>query len=207
MAMSAPAFAAKPLTYGAESEVGGPVNGGHRNVQGELMEGIAAGDAYAQYALARRFDEGWQLPRNYAVAAKWYRRSARQGFAPAQFRLATLYESGLGVERNFPEAMKWYRRAEAQGDQSASLALEKMLKARGYRVTAEVLPIFASRKFLTSEGVLDELQRNDLVYVFSRYPRWMHVWSQRHNVWGWVYREGLEADSAGPDLDWLPPKP
>ncbi len=50
------------------------------------------------------------------VAASWYLKAARQGFAPAQSALGFLYQQGTGVRRNLDAARDWYLKAADQGD-------------------------------------------------------------------------------------------
>jgi hypothetical protein len=60
---------------------------------------------------------------NYAQAAKWYERAAKQGYPDAQFQLGRLYVNGApGVQRNYTVAAQWYLMAAEQnhvGSQSA----------------------------------------------------------------------------------------
>lgn len=57
-----------------------------------------AGDAGAQYDVGLTYEYGKS---NYKKAAKWYKRSANQGFAPAQNSLGELYKEGNGVKQNY----------------------------------------------------------------------------------------------------------
>jgi uncharacterized protein len=57
------------------------------------------GDATAQGALGRMYDEGRGVPQDYVQALVWYRRSAEQGFAPAQDALGLMYYFGHGACR------------------------------------------------------------------------------------------------------------
>ena len=71
-------------------------------------------DSRMQYDLALNLESGRGGAKDMAEAAKWYRRSAEQGFAPAQTSLAYLYERGQGVTRDYAEAVKWYTKAADQ---------------------------------------------------------------------------------------------
>jgi TPR repeat protein len=57
------------------------------------------------------------------AAAKWYRKSAEQGYFTAQLRLAHCYEKGYGVEEDSTTAAQWYRAAADQGEDYAQIAL------------------------------------------------------------------------------------
>src|SRR5689334_6869749 len=73
-----------------------------------------AGDAKAQYALARCYARGVGTVQDYGKAAEYLRRSAEQGYAYAQTDMGALYTKGLGVKTNFVEGVKWYRKAAEQ---------------------------------------------------------------------------------------------
>jgi hypothetical protein len=55
-----------------------------------LHEQAQQGDPRAQTRLAQRYADGVGVPQNYARAIDWYRRAARQGYAPAREALAAL---------------------------------------------------------------------------------------------------------------------
>lgn len=59
----------------------------------------------------------------YADAAKWFAKAARQGMSEAQFALGTCYDEGLGVAQDEEEAAKWYRKAADQGNAQAQYNL------------------------------------------------------------------------------------
>jgi len=45
--------------------------------------------------------------RDFAEAARWYRRVADGGYPPAQYRLGQFYAGGLGVEQDDVQAYVW----------------------------------------------------------------------------------------------------
>ena len=59
------------------------------------------GDAKAQSNLGVMYYKGQGVTRNYAEAAKWFRKAAEQGFAEAQYNLGVMYYKGQGVTRNY----------------------------------------------------------------------------------------------------------
>jgi uncharacterized protein len=85
----------------------------------QLQSKAEAGDATAQLALGRAYQNGTGVPQNDELAAKWYRKAADQGDAAAQNNLGVLYRAGLGVEKDKEEALKWYHMAARQGDANA----------------------------------------------------------------------------------------
>lgn len=81
-----------------------------------LRLAAANGDPSAQFEVGARLAEGKGTSQNFKDAAKWYQRSAEQGFAQAQYRLGTLYERGLGLKPDMERAGDWYKRAAEQGN-------------------------------------------------------------------------------------------
>lgn len=82
----------------------------------------------AQYCLGLAYTEGLGTPQNDMEAAKWYRKSAEQGYKDAQCSLGFCYEYGCGVVQNYKEAIKWYRKASAQGQAEAHIELGTLFK-------------------------------------------------------------------------------
>ena len=78
----------------------------------QIAEG---GDPAAQFLLAKMNIIGWGIAKEPAEAAKWYMKSAEQGYSKAQNNLGLLYLSGEGVAQDAVEAVKWLRRAAEQG--------------------------------------------------------------------------------------------
>jgi uncharacterized protein len=78
-----------------------------------------AGDAAAQYAFGRAYEDGQGVPQDDEKAVLWYRKSADQGFAKAQTALGLMYRLGHGVEQDKTEAVRWYQKAAKQQDPAA----------------------------------------------------------------------------------------
>jgi len=89
-----------------------------------------AGDPSAEFTVASRLGEGRGVPQDIEEAARWYQRSAQQGFALSQYRLGTYYERGLGVPRDVGRAQAWYQRAAEQGNVKAMHNLAVILAGR-----------------------------------------------------------------------------
>lgn len=66
------------------------------------------GDSLAQFKLGAAFSTGRSEVEDFAEAAHWFKKSARQGNPRAQNGLGILYTKGLGVRRNFIEAYVWF---------------------------------------------------------------------------------------------------
>jgi hypothetical protein len=66
-----------------------------------------AGNASAQHNLGFMYEKGYGVPRNPAIAANWYQKSANQGYPAGQLALGRLYFEGDGLQRDLVEAYKW----------------------------------------------------------------------------------------------------
>ena len=75
-----------------------------------------AGNPDAQVALAGLYAGGVGVARNFATAAVWFRRAARQGDAIAQLNLGELYANGRGVGRDPVAAWVWLGLAARAGN-------------------------------------------------------------------------------------------
>jgi hypothetical protein len=66
-----------------------------------------AGNPSAQHNLGYMYEKGFGVPRNPAIAASWYQKSANQGYPAGQLALGRLYFEGDGLKRDLVEAYKW----------------------------------------------------------------------------------------------------
>jgi len=82
-----------------------------------------AGDAAAQSALGRAYQDGNGLPKNPAMALQWYRKAAEQGNATAENDLGIMYSTGEGVSRDKEEAVKWFAKGAKHGNSQAMFNL------------------------------------------------------------------------------------
>src|SRR5258707_970600 len=83
-----------------------------------LMAKAKGGDAEAQCLVGRVYDEGRLVPKDAGEAARWFLKSAEQGYAPAQ-RLHGL----MSVHVNPSVGERWMLRAAEQGDAEAQFWL------------------------------------------------------------------------------------
>jgi len=82
-----------------------------------------ASDPAAQYDLGVAYLRGDGVAQDDRKAVQWFRKAAKQGYAPAQNRLGICYLRGQGVKRDTAEAVRWYRRAAEQGHVAAQTNL------------------------------------------------------------------------------------
>lgn len=77
----------------------------------------------AQFNLALCYHFGYGIKQNYQVAASWFNKSAKLGFAPSMYQLGEKYEEGHGCTVDMTEAAKWYRKAANLGMPEAQFRL------------------------------------------------------------------------------------
>lgn len=75
------------------------------------------------FGLGLLHDLGLGMPRDAAVALRWYLSAADLGHAEAQFNVAVMLDSGTGGPRETAAAAAWYSRAAAQGNLRAQYNL------------------------------------------------------------------------------------
>ncbi len=132
-----------------------------------LRLAAANGDPSAEFEVGARLAEGKGTDQNFKDAAKWYQRSADQGFAQAQYRLGTLYERGLGVKADEARAKAWYERAAEQGNIKAMhnlavLSANSKAGAPDYTTAAKWFSQAAERGLADSQFNLAVLYENGL---------------------------------------------
>ena len=86
-----------------ESNDPAPVNSSPRASEVEFQTGY-------------QYEHGEGVPKNLAVAARWYGRAAAAGDARAQVNLGRMYESGQGVPEDRVKAAEWWSKSAAQGN-------------------------------------------------------------------------------------------
>ncbi len=84
------------------------------------------GDADAQFALGRMFEQGRLVPANINAAIDWYWKATHQGHAAAEAALGDIYVRGDQVAHNFNYANKLLSSAANQGVATAMLWLSWM---------------------------------------------------------------------------------
>ena len=95
------------------------------------------GNLEAQFALARVYDLGRDVPKDKTEAIRWYRLAATQGDAFAQNALGDNYWEGTGVPKDDREAVRWWQRAADKGFAPAQHSLGKILAGGGQGVPAD----------------------------------------------------------------------
>jgi hypothetical protein len=169
----------------------------------ELMAKAQAGDAASQYQVGAAFGEGRHVSRDFKEAARWFLKSAEQGYPPAE----GMY--GLSLrESDKAAAEHWMLRAAEHGDASTQLwlgvayddewfgvkDLERALK--WYRKAADAgdpdAQVELGQKYADGEGVEQsyELAANWFRKAAEHVPDLGGAGQGRYRL-GQLYMEGL----------------
>jgi len=97
-----------------------------------IRQKAEAGDAIAQYDLARAYIAGTGVSKDPKQGIAWLRKSAGQGYFGAEYALAFMYQSGYqnGAEqipKDQHEAASWFRKAARQKNKASQDRLSEML--------------------------------------------------------------------------------
>ena len=76
-------------------------------------------DDYLEFIIGKFYNFGIGIPKNDALAFRWWMMSAEHGNADAQNNIGYMYQKGMETEQNFDKALEWYQKAASKGDKSA----------------------------------------------------------------------------------------
>ena len=77
----------------------------------QIMPAAEAGDAKAQFEIAKMYETGDGTKKDMRLSVQWYMKAAEQGDAQAQFQIGWMYANGIGLRQDYRAAAKWYRLA------------------------------------------------------------------------------------------------
>ena len=80
-------------------------------------------DAGSQYGIARMYERGLDVPRDYGEARRRFLKAAASGDLLAEFSLGVLSARGLGAPKDYVEAERWFRKAAEGGLAAAEFNL------------------------------------------------------------------------------------
>ncbi|GGA29473.1 tetratricopeptide repeat protein [Neptunicoccus cionae] len=92
----------------------------------ELQNAARSGDAVAQLYLGQLFDEGTQVPQDFAQARQWYEQAATANLTEAQNKLGRLLGAGLGGPADLPRAFELVKQAAQDNTASHLYDLAQM---------------------------------------------------------------------------------
>jgi Sel1 repeat len=88
-----------------------------------------AGDPYAQYQLAKMYQQGGtNFDADHKLAIHWFTQAAKGNLTAAKVQLAWCYDNGHGVAKDPKKAAKWYDEATKDGDPYAQQKTKKRLE-------------------------------------------------------------------------------
>lgn len=118
--LCAPAVSAQDAGEGYEAGVAAFEAENYERAKEILLPLAEAGDAQAQYVLAKLYENGGEgVMRSLTKAADWYRLAAESGLADAQNNLALLYIQGHGAPRSEERAFELWLDAARNGHRQA----------------------------------------------------------------------------------------
>lgn len=90
------------------------------------------GNVDAQLRMAKRYENGDGVKKDFNKAFDLYRKAAEAGNADAQYNLGTCYYNGVGTEKDVETGMEWFNKAAAQGHGLAKTRQKAYQKEKRY---------------------------------------------------------------------------
>ena len=119
------------------------------------------GDPEAQYELAGFYHYGYVGANDYGKALKWYRASARQGYADAMVGISVMYLGGQGVLKDRREAYVWLNlAAQYMGDKKAVVKIKAVRDEIGNTLTKDDIA-FAKAETILLQPESTSVQPNE----------------------------------------------
>jgi TPR repeat protein len=84
------------------------------------------GDEQAQYDVAEAYRKGDIVKQDETEAAKWYERSANQGYLDAMFVMGFVYRGGNGMPMDKILSYMWFYLADKAGDVRANSLMNEL---------------------------------------------------------------------------------
>jgi hypothetical protein len=119
------------------------------------------GDPQAQYELAGFYHYGYVGANDYTKALKWYRASARQGYADSMVGLSVMYLGGQGVAKDRREAFVWLNLAAQYMTDKKALAKVKAVRDQIGRTLTKDDIAFAKAESLLLQPETSSVQPNE----------------------------------------------
>ena len=101
-----------------------------KTIEGKKRLAENASNKDIQFELGFRYEEGYEVPKDYSIAFNYYRNSASMknvshnlGNSYAQNNLGLMYWEGRGVKQNKLEGFRWLYRSAVNGNPSAQYNL------------------------------------------------------------------------------------
>lgn len=112
-------------TVDPEAEFQAALAAKDRGADAEALKGFREaalhGHPRAQFVLGEVYSLGRGVPKNSALAARWYGKAAHQGLPDAQYAYGLLHVRGLGLPINRAEGYNWLLLAARNGHERAEV--------------------------------------------------------------------------------------
>lgn len=134
-----------------------------------------AGDAAAQFALGKCYEEGRGVAQDFHEALSWYEKAASLGHATAQYSLGSCYAYGIDIAQDYQKALAWFKKAAEQGHAKSQYMLgisyshglageqDHAQAARWYERAAEAgdleAQVIMAEVYFEGRGVTQDVQR------------------------------------------------
>lgn len=89
---------------------------------GFFLKAAHAANKYAQFEVGEYYHDA----EDHVQAYDWYKKSARQGYAPAQYELGKSLFYGLGIMKAEDMAIEWLEKSAAQNHKPAQVLLNRI---------------------------------------------------------------------------------
>lgn len=120
----------------------------------EIRSLADAGDVDASMVLARMYETGEGVQRDFDLATTFYAKAAARGHLEAQYISAKINETAPGIRKNYREALKWYRMAAERGHVAAQFGLG-MMYMEGKGIPVDLTKAHAFLTISAKGGSLD----------------------------------------------------
>ena len=111
------------------------------------------GDPQAHTLIGRLYAEGFGVPKDPALAARWYAKAGELGDHEGTFALGVLYATGEGVEKSFDNAAKLFEVAAAKGHALANYNLA-LLFLKGTGKPSNPYRAFGHMRYAAEQGIV-----------------------------------------------------
>ena len=142
--------------------------------------------------LGYMYSEGVGVDVDVTEAAKWFRKSAEQGYMIGQYNIGLMYELGRGIGKDVNEAIRWYRKAADQGYQNAKDKLAKLSDTGTTLSKTEIKYYVDKADKYYKEKNFQEALKNYLIAANAG-----DDYAQNWVGWMYQYAEGVERNYEG----------
>lgn len=139
----------------------------YKNILGDMLYHANDGNAEAQFALGRAYDQGrYGLNVDIEEAVRWMHKAAQKGHLRAENSMGFYCSEGIGVEKDMKEAFRWYRLAALNGNEVAQSNLGLMYY-RGEIIEKDITQAIKWWKLAADQGFDSAMVRLGDCYYYG----------------------------------------